>query len=219
MAPAIIFAGLAIFPFFQLIGYKCIQTEDTPPERKWMEWLMYMRLVSTGILAALYTTYLETKYLNCIFIVLGVYSVLYLILGEFRYKCMERVIFFLGDGAFITLYFIFTYKPVYITDHDLDLFGLAGIMTLDTLLYIIRAIRLYCYGPHEGVGDVAPEEEREKERRPKVNKYDYEDLQNSRENLNNSRAAVNNKSNVRRRRWFYGICFWIKLHIDKCFYD
>ena len=155
--PAAIFVGLVIFPIVQLVGYKCIQTEDTPPERKWMEWLSYMRLLSTGCLAALYTYYLETKYLNCMFIVLGVYSFFYLIFGEFRYKCMERVIFFLGDGTFISLYFIFTYKETAITDYDLDLFGLASIMFLDALLYIVRAIRMYCYGPMEGVdGAVLP---------------------------------------------------------------
>ena len=109
-APGAILACLLFFPFFQLIGYKCIQNEDTPPERKWMEWLSYCRLVSTGILCALYSYYNEMKYLNCVFIVLGVYSFFYLIFGEYRYKCMERVIFFIGDGAFITLYFIFTYK-------------------------------------------------------------------------------------------------------------
>ena len=81
IVPAIILGGLLLFPFVQLIGYKCIQTEDTPPERKWMEWLGYCRMVSTGILCALHIQYQETKYLNCIFIVLGVYSVIYLIFG------------------------------------------------------------------------------------------------------------------------------------------
>ena len=114
---------------------------------------------------------------------------------------MERVIFFIGDGAFITLYFVFTYKPVYITDYDLDLFLLAGVMFVDAFLYIIRGIRLFCYGPHEGVGDVSPEDDHlaKKSPRAKPNKYDYssgEDLQNSRDNLN----SYNNRSNVRRRR-------------------
>ena len=31
IVPAIILGGLLLFPFVQLIGYKCIQTEDTPP--------------------------------------------------------------------------------------------------------------------------------------------------------------------------------------------
>ena len=90
---------------------------------------------------------------------------------------MERVIFLLGDGAFITLYFIFTYNPQYIIDYDLDLFGLAGIMLVDALLYIIRGIRMYCYGPNEGVANdgVNPENaDNEKERKPKYNKYDYD---------------------------------------------
>jgi len=50
IAPAVILAGLAAFPFFQLIGYKCIQKDDTPAARNWMEWWMYMRLLSTGVL-------------------------------------------------------------------------------------------------------------------------------------------------------------------------
>jgi len=81
IAPAVILAGLAAFPFFQLIGYKCIQKDDTPAARKWMEWWMYMRLLSTGVLCALFYYYNEKKYQNCVFIVLGVYSVLYLIFG------------------------------------------------------------------------------------------------------------------------------------------
>ena len=173
LLPAIILAGLAAFPFVQLIGYKCIQKEETPAARKWMEWWMYMRLLSTGVLCGLYLYYNEKKYQNCVFIVLGTYSVLYLIFGEFKYKIMERVIFFLGDGAFITLYFIFTYNPQYIIDYDLDLFGLAGIMLVDALLYVIRGIRMFCYGPNEGIaneGSINPEIN---EKGPKKNKYDY----------------------------------------------
>ena len=29
-------------------------------------------------------------------------------------------------------------------------------MAVDSLLYVIRGIRMFCYGPHEGVGEVAP---------------------------------------------------------------
>ena len=70
---------------------------------------------------------------------------------------MERIIFLLGEGAFISLYFIFTYKPKYITKTDLDFFFLAGIMIVDVLFYIIRGIRMYCYGPGEGTVEVNPE--------------------------------------------------------------
>ena len=49
------------------------------------------------------------------------------------------------------IYFIFTYKPSYITDYDLDLFMLAFVMALDALLYIVRGIRMFCFGAHEGV--------------------------------------------------------------------
>ena len=81
IAPGLILIGLVIFPFIQLIGYKCIQKEDTPPATKWMEWLGYLRLISTGGLTAFYTYFLDTVYLKCIFVVLGVYAFFYLIFG------------------------------------------------------------------------------------------------------------------------------------------
>lgn len=159
--------------------------------------------------------------MNCVFIVLGVYSVLYLIFGDYRYKVVERVVFFIGDALFVALYFLFTYQPSYIADYDLDLFGLAALMAIDAVLYVVRGIRMYCFGAYEGVAEVNPEssfESPKPKEKGKYNKYEHdsgEQLQNSsinrsRDNLNNNRSQShlnqnnqnnqNQRSNVRRRK-------------------
>ena len=75
-----------------------------------------------------------------------VYFLMYLWKGEYKYPVLERIIFFVGEGIFLALFFIFKYKPEYITDYDLDFFGLAIIMGLDFIAFLVRGIKLYCYG-------------------------------------------------------------------------
>ena len=138
----------------------------------------YCRLLSTGILISLGGYYEEEKYVHCVMILLIVYSLLYLWKGEFKYQIMERVVFFLGDGAFLTLFYIFKYHPEYITQYDLDFFGLAGIMILDILLYLVRGGKLMCYGKSEGQAEVNPEPAEEGNESPKfekkVNRYEHD---------------------------------------------
>ena len=76
--------------------------------------------------------------------------------GDFKYPILERIIFFLGEAAFITLYYIFRYRASYITQYDLDFYGLGAILLIDLLLYFVRTIRLACYGRHEGSNAVNP---------------------------------------------------------------
>jgi hypothetical protein len=52
----------------------------------------------------------------------------------------------LGEGAFLAIYYIFTFAPNYITTYDLDFFGLAGVIAIDLLLYLVRGFRLMTYG-------------------------------------------------------------------------
>lgn len=218
IVPGAVLVVLAFFPFLQLVGYKCIQKEDTVAALKWMEWLGYLRLLSTGVLSGMYVQYGDMKYMNSVFIVLGVYSILYLIFGDYRYKVVERVIFFIGDALFVALYFLFTYQPSYIADYDLDLFGLAVLMAIDAVLYVVRGVRMYCFGAYEGVAEVNPEssfESPKPKEKARYNKYEHdsgENLQNSsinnrsRDNLNNrsqihlSQNNLNQRSNVRRRK-------------------
>jgi hypothetical protein len=88
-----------------------------------------------------------------------IYFLLYLWKGEYKYPILERVVFVLGDGVFLALYYLFKYKPEYITDYDLDLFGLAGVLGLDFMLYLVRGGKLFCYGVNEGVAPINPENE------------------------------------------------------------
>lgn len=79
-------------------------------------------------------------------IALILYFLIYLWKGEFKYPIVERIIFLLGDGAFLTMFFLFKEEPSAITDNDLDFFILAMILGVDIVLYIVRGIRMFCYG-------------------------------------------------------------------------
>ena len=157
LQPAIVLGVLAVFPVFQLIGYKAIQTENTNIWVKWMEFFGYIRLLSTSVLIGCYGYFGSDIYLHCIMISLVLYFLVYLWKGDFKYPILERVIFGLGDGAFLTIYYIFKYGPSYITTYDLDFFGLGGGLVIDLVLYIVRGSRLFMYGASEGRADVNPE--------------------------------------------------------------
>lgn len=146
-----------LFPLFQLIGYKCIQKEDTPIWRKWTQYFGYIRLGSVGVLLGLATNYANDLYLHLAMIGIIIYPLIHLWKGEFKYPIAERIIFIIGEAAFLTIYFLFKYGPSLITDYDLDFLLLAGVLLLDVLLYFVRAIRMCCYGFHEGKTDNIPE--------------------------------------------------------------
>ena len=108
-------------------------------------------------------------------IMLIIYFLLYLWKGEFKYPVLERIIFFLGDAVLLTLFFIFKYHNEYITAYDLDFFGVAGVMALDFLLYLVRGGKLFCYGQSEGTSEVHPEPVgQDSSARVKKNKYEHD---------------------------------------------
>jgi len=79
-----------------------------------------------------------------------IYPVLHIWKGEFKYPILERIIYGLGEAAFLALFYIFQYGATYITDYDLDFCLLAFVIMIDLLLYLVRGIRLGIYGVSEG---------------------------------------------------------------------
>ena len=132
-----------LFPFAQLAAYKIFPRDDTPDVRIWLEFGMYLRLLATGILCALSIYYNERKYLSCLLIFLAPYTAVSLIFGEFKYKIVERVIFCVGEAAFLILYFIFTYNPQAMIDSNLDFFFFLFVIYMEVTLYIVRGVRKY----------------------------------------------------------------------------
>lgn len=80
-----------------------------------------------------------------------IYPVLHAWKGEFKYPVMERIIFIVGEAAFLALFYIFRYQSTnYIVSYDLDFFLLAVVLLIDVLLYFVRTMRMVCYGANEG---------------------------------------------------------------------
>lgn len=102
--------------------------------------------MATGALFGLYNYYHVDIYLHCVMIMLIIYPIIATWKGEFKYPVLERVIFGLGEAAFLANFFIFKYKPEYIQSYDLDFFFLGFVLLIDVFLYLIRAIRIGCYG-------------------------------------------------------------------------
>lgn len=109
LAPAIVLGFLALLPFIQLIVLKCIQKENTNIWIKWLEFFGYLRLLATSILIALYIQYVNVIYLHLVMIMVIIYPILYVWKGDFKYPVMERIIFILGEAAFLSLYYLFKY--------------------------------------------------------------------------------------------------------------
>jgi hypothetical protein len=62
---------------------------------------------------------------------------------------MERIIFGLGEAAFLANYFIFKYRVEYIQSYDLDFFFLGFVLLIDILFYLVRACKIGCNGANE----------------------------------------------------------------------
>lgn len=141
--------------------------------------------MATGALFGLYNYYQVDIYLHCVMIMLIIYSVIATWKGEFKYFVLERVLFGLGEAAFLANFFIFKYRPEYIQSYDLDFFFLGFVLLIDIFLYLIRAIRIGCYGTAES-NEVNPEILNPTKKPEKVNKYEHDsgsDLQHSRDGL------------------------------------
>lgn len=108
-------------------------------------------------------------------IMLILYPLVYIWKGEFKYPMLERIIFGLGEAAFLANFFIFKYHPEYIQNYDIDFFLLSFILIIDIVLYLVRACRLGCYGVNENA-EVNPETMlKENIKKPeKINKYDHD---------------------------------------------
>jgi len=106
-----------------------------------------LRLLATSVLIALYLKYLDVIYLHLIMIMLIIYPILHAWKGDFKYPIMERVVFIIGEAAFLALFYLFKYQNSnYIVSYNLDFFLLGGVLLMDALLFFFRAIRLACYG-------------------------------------------------------------------------
>jgi hypothetical protein len=79
-------------------------------------------------------------------VMLIIYPLLYIWKGEFKYPLMERIIFGLGEAAFLANFFIFKYRSEYINTYDIDFFFLGFVLIIDIFLYLIRTCRIGCYG-------------------------------------------------------------------------
>lgn len=153
--------------------------------------------------------YNDSYYCHFIVIPLGLYALLYVWNGEFKFVVMERIVFILGECAFIALIELFKYAPDYITQYELDFFLLGSILFLDILLYLVKTIKLACSGSSEGQVEIKPEEESPKVASPKtgspkpketlkVSKYEHdsgEDLAQSRDSI-----TVNTKSLLKKKK-------------------
>lgn len=109
LPPAIVLGVLALLPFIQLIVLKCIQKENTNIWIKWLEFIGYLRLLATSILIALYIQYGNVVYLHLVMIMVIIYPILHTWKGDFKYPVMERIIFIIGEAAFLSLYYLFKY--------------------------------------------------------------------------------------------------------------
>jgi hypothetical protein len=67
--------------------------------------------MATGSLLGLYAFYHEIVYLHCIMVMLIVYPLIHIWEAEFKYPLMERIIYGLGEAAFLANFFIFKYRP------------------------------------------------------------------------------------------------------------
>jgi len=69
---------------------------------------------------------------------------------------MERIIFGLGESAFLAVFYLFKYDSSDLLSYDLDFFLLGFIILIDLLLYFVRAIILGVYGVSKDLLEVNP---------------------------------------------------------------
>jgi hypothetical protein len=139
----VVLAVCVLFPIFQLVGYKCIQTPEQNIWKKWLEFISYLRLLLVAALVAVY------KGLNLIGFIYGIFGplVLYLIIVAWKHKfvnpALGRVMFVLGECCMIALFAMYVWGETYIVSYQLDLFLLSGVILFD-LIYYIAKIAFYC---------------------------------------------------------------------------
>jgi hypothetical protein len=110
------------------------------------------------------------------------YFFIYIWKGEFTYPVMERVIFGLGEAAFLAVFYLFKYDSSDLLSYDLDFFLLGFIILIDLILYFARGISLGVYGTvSKDIAEVNPEPN-SNSRSPmavekRANKYDSPSIQ------------------------------------------
>lgn len=129
--------------------------------------------MATGALFGLYNYYHVEIYLHCVMIMLIIYPIIAVWKGEFKHPVLERVLLGLGEAAFLANFFIFKYRAEYIKSYDVDFFFLGFVLLIDVLLYLIRAVRVGCYGTAEN-NEVNPETANPAKKSQKVDKYEHD---------------------------------------------
>lgn len=71
------------------------------------------------------------------------YDLVHLIKYNYSYKIVERFCFILTEAVFITIYTMFLFGSAYITQYNLDFFGLGIIVFIEVLILLAR-VYSYC---------------------------------------------------------------------------
>jgi hypothetical protein len=77
---------------------------------------------------------------------LVLFTIVYAWKARFRYRVCERVLYVLEEAIAITIFSLFLFKSEYITSYDIDFIGLAVILILEVIYYLIKIVNLVKYG-------------------------------------------------------------------------
>jgi len=103
------------------------------------------------VFVAVYKTYTNADmikyFLNAS---LGIYFLIYIIKYKFAFKVVERISVFLQDAIIITVYNIFVINYSYITQYNLDFFGIVIVGCLEFLFLLPKLVRFFKNEDQEG---------------------------------------------------------------------
>ena len=118
-----------------------------------------MRLTWVGIMLAIYTHSQNQVPLHLAMLAILTYPFIHFWKGEFHYRIVERIVFSLGELAFILNYFLFKYAPSLVAEHHVDFVLLTIVLGIDFGLYSVRVVQVCCYGLREKKEEVEMEDE------------------------------------------------------------
>lgn len=81
---------------------------------------------------------------------LGIYFIIFIIKYKFAYKVVERISVFLQDAIIITVYNIFVLNYSYITQYNLDFFGIVIVGGLELLFLFPKLVRFFRNDEEDG---------------------------------------------------------------------
>ena len=139
----VVFAVCVVFPIFQLIAYKCIQTENQLIWPKWIEFINYLRLLIIASLIAIGEALTNSIPYYFVYGIIVIYAIIYSIKHNFVYKVVGRVFFVLGECCTICIFSFFLFQKSYLMDFHLDLFLVSLILLLDLIILIAEIVH-YC---------------------------------------------------------------------------